>query len=149
RVECPRPTRERTIHDTTPHRPGSGRRDAGGPKDGTRMLNTLEYVREKKVSVARPHPRGARVARGRSHADRTDDELVSLAQAGNTRAFDELIRRYRDRVYRLAYRILRHEEDAADSAQDAFLSAYRGLKSFKGDSAFSTWLYRIASNASL
>jgi RNA polymerase sigma-70 factor (ECF subfamily) len=78
-----------------------------------------------------------------------DAELVRRAQGGNTRAFDELVRRYRDKVYRLSFKILRHEEDAAESLQDAFLSAYRGLKNFKAESTFSTWLYRIATNASL
>ncbi len=78
-----------------------------------------------------------------------DAQLVVMAQAGDTRAFDELVRRYRDRVYRLSYKILRHEEDAAESLQDAFLSAFRGLKNFKAESTFSTWLYRIATNASL
>lgn len=79
----------------------------------------------------------------------TDDALVRLAQERDTRAFDELVSRYRDRVYRLAFKILRHEEDAADALQDAFLSAYRGLKNFKSESTFSTWLYRVATNASL
>jgi len=59
------------------------------------------------------------------------------------------VRRYRDKVYRLSFKILRHEEDAAEALQDAFLSAYRGIKSFKVESTFSTWLYRIATNASL
>ena len=80
---------------------------------------------------------------------REDAELVQLAQAGDTRAFDELVRRYRDKVYRLSFKILRHEEDAAEALQDAFLSAYRGLGNFKAESTFSTWLYRIATNASL
>ena len=78
-----------------------------------------------------------------------DAELVRAAQAGESRAFDELVRRYQDKVYRLSYKILRHEEDAAEALQDAFLSAYRGLKNFKAESTFSTWLYRIATNASL
>ena len=78
-----------------------------------------------------------------------DAVLVRSAQGGDSRAFDELVRRYRDKVYRLAYRILRHEQDAADALQDAFLSAFRGLGSFKAESTFSTWLYRIATNASL
>jgi len=78
-----------------------------------------------------------------------DEDLVRIAQAGDNRAFDELVRRYRDKVYRLSYKILRHEEDAAEALQDAFLSAYRGLKNFKVESTFSTWLYRIATNASL
>ena len=80
---------------------------------------------------------------------RPDDELVRFAQDGENRAFDELVRRYQDKVYRLSYKILRHEEDAAEALQDAFLSAYRGLKNFKAESTFSTWLYRIATNASL
>ena len=64
-------------------------------------------------------------------------------------ADDELVRRYQDKVYRLSYKILRHEDDAAEALQDAFLSAYRGLRNFKAESTFSTWLYRIATNASL
>jgi RNA polymerase sigma-70 factor (ECF subfamily) len=78
-----------------------------------------------------------------------DDELVRAAQDGENRAFDELVRRYQDKVYRLCYKILRHEDDAAEALQDAFLSAYRGLGNFKAESTFSTWLYRIATNASL
>lgn len=78
-----------------------------------------------------------------------DDQLVVMAQSGENRAFDELVRRYQDKVYRLSYKILRHEEDAAEALQDAFLSAYKGLRNFKAESTFSTWLYRIATNASL
>jgi len=84
-----------------------------------------------------------------AYATQGDEDLVRIAQAGDNRAFDELVRRYRDKVYRLSYKILRHEEDAAEALQDAFLSAYRGLKNFKVESTFSTWLYRIATNASL
>ena len=78
-----------------------------------------------------------------------DAELVERTKAGDNRGFDELVRRYRDRVYRLSSKILRHEDDAAEALQDAFLSAYRGLAKFKSESTFSTWLYRIATNASL
>jgi RNA polymerase sigma-70 factor (ECF subfamily) len=78
-----------------------------------------------------------------------DAELVTLAQANDSRAFDELVRRYQDKVYRLCFKILRHEDDAAEALQDAFLSAFRGLKNFKAESTFSTWLYRIATNAAL
>jgi RNA polymerase sigma-70 factor (ECF subfamily) len=78
-----------------------------------------------------------------------DEDLVRQAQGGDTRAFDELVRRYQDKVYRLSFKILRHEEDAAEALQDAFLSAYRGIGKFKAESTFSTWLYRIATNASL
>jgi RNA polymerase sigma-70 factor (ECF subfamily) len=79
----------------------------------------------------------------------SDADLVKLAQSGDSRGFDELVERYRDKVYRLSFKILRHEDDAAESLQDAFLSAFRGLKNFKAESTFSTWLYRIATNAAL
>ncbi len=79
----------------------------------------------------------------------SDEQLVRLAQGGQTRAFDELVRRYQDKVYRLSFKILRHEDDAAEALQDALLSAYRGLKNFKAESTFSTWLYRVATNAAL
>ena len=84
-----------------------------------------------------------------SYGTLADQELVIGAQRGDTRAFDELVRRYRDKVYRLSFKILRNEDDAAEALQDAFLSAYRGLSNFKAESTFSTWLYRIATNASL
>lgn len=84
-----------------------------------------------------------------TYTEQPDVALVSLAQGGDTRAFDELVTRYRDRVYRLSFKILRHQEDAEEALQDAFLSAYRGLKNFKAESTFSTWLYRVATNASL
>ena len=78
-----------------------------------------------------------------------DEDLVRIAQGGDTRAFDELVVRYRDKVYRLSFKILRHEDDAAEALQEAFLSAYKGLAKFKSESTFSTWLYRIATNAAL
>lgn len=83
------------------------------------------------------------------YADLPDEALVREAQQGDTRAFDELVRRYQDKVYRLAFKILRNEDDAAEALQDAFTSAYRGIRSFKAESTFSTWLYRVATNASL
>jgi RNA polymerase sigma-70 factor (ECF subfamily) len=83
------------------------------------------------------------------HRQHADDDLVRLAQFEDSAAFDELVRRYKQRVYGLTYKILRHEEDAAEALQDTFLSAYRGLKNFKAEAMFSTWLYRIAANASL
>ncbi|MEO5989969.1 MAG: sigma-70 family RNA polymerase sigma factor [Candidatus Eisenbacteria bacterium] len=78
-----------------------------------------------------------------------DAGLVINAQAGDTRAFDELVLRYQDRAYRLCFKILRNEDDASEALQDTFLSAFKGLKNFKAESTFSTWLYRIATNASL
>lgn len=84
-----------------------------------------------------------------AYTDSPDAELVRLAQGGGTEAFGELVRRYQDRVFRLCIKILRHEEDAAEAMQDAFFMAYRGIGRFKAESTFSTWLYRVATNAAL
>jgi len=80
---------------------------------------------------------------------RTDEDLVREAQAGESTAFDELVRRYTNVVYRILYKILRHEEDTQDALQDTFVSAYRALPRFRQDAKFSTWIYRIATNAAL
>jgi len=79
----------------------------------------------------------------------TDEALVRRAQAGESSAFDELVRRYTHIVYRVLYKILRHEEDTQDALQDTFVSAYRALPRFRQDARFSTWIYRIATNAAL
>ena len=84
-----------------------------------------------------------------SYRESEDAALVRFAQDDDSRAFDELVRRYQSRVYRLSCGILRHEDDAAEALQDTFLSAYRDLKNFRAESTFSTWLFRIATNASL
>ncbi len=79
----------------------------------------------------------------------TDDELIALIRGDDSEALEELVSRYEDRVYNLAYRMLGNKEDAEDVLQDTFLNAVRGLDSFKGKSSFSTWLYRVAANAAL
>lgn len=78
-----------------------------------------------------------------------DEELVPRARAGDTRAFDDLVRRYQRRIYALAYNMTSNREDADDIAQETFSKAYRSLKRFHGRSSFYTWLYAIASNLSL
>jgi RNA polymerase sigma-70 factor (ECF subfamily) len=82
-------------------------------------------------------------------ATASDEALVERAQGGDTGAFDELVRRYTNIVYRILYKILRHEEDTQDALQDTFVSAYRALPRFRQDARFSTWIYRIATNAAL
>ena len=79
----------------------------------------------------------------------TDEQLVERAQGGESAAFDELARRYTNIVYRILYKILRHDEDTQDALQDTFVSAYRALPRFRKDAKFSTWVYRIATNAAL
>ena len=75
-----------------------------------------------------------------------DVALLEQCRSGDSSAFDELVRRYKDRVYNVAYRFLGNHEDAQDVAQEVFVRAYRGIEGFKGDSKVYTWLYSIAGN---
>lgn len=78
-----------------------------------------------------------------------DQRLIAECLRGRTAAFGELVRRYQDRLYNTVYRLVDNAEDAQDVVQEAFLSAYQALDSFKGDSLFYTWLYRIAFNTAV
>jgi len=78
-----------------------------------------------------------------------DPELVARAKAGELDAFETLANRYEQRVYSLALRMLRQEQDAEDVTQQTFLSAMENLGGFRGEAGFSTWLLRIASHAAL
>lgn len=78
--------------------------------------------------------------------DIDDATLVERVRGGDVAAFEPLVEKYRQRVFRLAYNVLRSQEDAWDVAQEAFIKAYRALPNFRGDSAFYTWLYRIGIN---
>ena len=71
------------------------------------------------------------------------------AQQGDLAAYDELIRRYQERVYATIYHMTSNHEDATDLAQEAFVKAWKALRTFKGDSSFYTWVYRIAYNSVL
>lgn len=75
-----------------------------------------------------------------------DVELVRRVQAGDTRAFDLLVQKYQHKILHLIGRYVHDPVAAQDVAQEAFIKAYRGLRNFRGDSAFYTWLYRIAIN---
>jgi RNA polymerase sigma-70 factor, ECF subfamily len=77
---------------------------------------------------------------------RTDEELVARATAGDVESFNQLVGRWERTIFALAYRTLGREEDARDVVQEAFLRAYRGLRGFKGEAKFSSWLYRITLN---
>jgi len=78
-----------------------------------------------------------------------DQQLVAAAQAGDARALDLLLRRHYDQVHAVCRRITGSPRDADDAAQEAMISVVRGLPRFDGRSRFSTWLYRIATNAAL
>ena len=78
-----------------------------------------------------------------------DRQLVRRAKEGDLSAFDELIRRYQERVYATVYHMTSNHEDANDLTQETFVKAYKALGSFKGDSGFFTWVYRIAVNKTI
>ena len=100
-----------------------------------------------------PAPIGLVVAHegARLSAFAGDDEQAAIlaAQQGDRSAFDRLVERHQRDIYRLCYRYVNNHEDASDLAQDSFLKAYRAIGRFRGDSAFATWLYRIAVNTCL
>lgn len=117
-------------------------------------------------SVLRPWPSGFSVSRANwtitvaestepNVEDRTslaqldDRALVEQCLAGRREAFDAIVERHRRAVYQLCYRFVNNHEDASDLSQEAFVRAWRGLQNFKGQAAFSTWLYRIAVNVCL
>jgi RNA polymerase sigma-70 factor (ECF subfamily) len=93
-----------------------------------------------------PHEPGDDAARPAAGADQSDLELVRRVQRGERGAFDLLVLKYQHKVVKLVARLLRDPAEAEDVAQEAFVKAYRAIGSFRGDSAFYTWLYRIAVN---
>ena len=78
-----------------------------------------------------------------------DIELVRRAKLGDGPAYEELVRKYQERIYATVYHMTANHEDANDLAQETFIKAYTALKSFKGDSSFYTWVYRIAVNKTI
>ncbi|MDY2587249.1 RNA polymerase sigma factor [Winogradskyella aquimaris] len=81
----------------------------------------------------------------------TNDEniLIEAIKNGNTRAYAQLVDKYKDLVYTLAIRMLKNREEAEEVAQDTFIKVFKSLENFKGDSKFSTWIYRVAYNTCL
>jgi RNA polymerase sigma-70 factor (ECF subfamily) len=89
-------------------------------------------------------------ASGASAPAPTDEMvLVKRARHGDLTAYDELVRRYQERIYATVYHMTSNHEDANDLAQEAFIKAFQALKSFKGGSSFYTWVYRIAVNKTI
>ena len=78
-----------------------------------------------------------------------EEQLVLRARRGDLTAYDELVRRYQERIYATIYHMTSNHEDANDLAQETFIKGFQALKSFKGDSSFYTWIYRIAVNKTI
>src|SRR6201997_485469 len=92
-------------------------------------------------------PSGAGGTTGVPESPEIDERaLIQRCIAGDASAFEPLVEKYRQRVWRLAYQVLRDREEAWDCAQDAFVRAFQSLGSFRGQSAFYTWLFRITMN---
>ncbi len=84
-----------------------------------------------------------------AQVDVSDMELVKRCQAGQTEAFDELVSRYRTRVFAMIYNMVHNEQDAWDLAQESFLKAWKSIKRFRRHSSFYTWVYRIVMNVTI
>ena len=84
-----------------------------------------------------------------AEADVPELELVRQAQAGDTEAFDQLVSRFRTRVFGMIYNMVHNEQDAWDLAQDSFLKAWKSIARFRGQSSFYTWMYRIVMNVTI
>src|SRR5204862_2701537 len=78
-----------------------------------------------------------------------DEELVHLAQEGDTTAFEELVARHRDKIYARAYSLMRNEDEAIELSQEAWIKGWQRLKQFQGESSFATWMTRITINLCL
>ena len=77
------------------------------------------------------------------------ENIIARARRGDADAFEQLVERYREQVYRVALRMCGNAADADEAAQEAFLAAWRGLPNFRGDSQFSTWLYQLTTHAAI
>src|ERR671930_2638459 len=81
--------------------------------------------------------------------DLSELDLVKRCQAGDTDAFDELVVRYRTRIFAMIYNMVHNEQDAWDLAQDSFVKAWKSIGRFRGQSSFYTWIYRIVMNVTI
>ncbi len=84
-----------------------------------------------------------------AQVDVSDLELVKRCQAGQTEAFDELVSRYRTRIFAMIYNMVHNEQDAWDLAQESFVKAWKSIKRFRRHSSFYTWVYRIVMNVTI
>ena len=109
-------------------------------------FGAYESINWKNLVTRPPPPEPPDGPEGEEVADLT---LVRRAQRDDVGAYDELVRRYQERIYATVYHMTSNHEDANDLVQETFIKAFRALKSFKGDSSFYTWIYRIAVNKTI
>ncbi len=102
--------------------------------------------RAQKLSVNIPDDVASKSVHEGTQAEQDDRELVERCQRGDLAAYEILVGRYRQRVYSLAYSMLRNEQDATDLSQEAFIKAWRAICGFKKNASFYTWIYRITTN---
>ena len=112
-------------------------------RSNTRTKAQLEKPRERVPAIVIEEAEAAESAKV------SDLTLVQQAQREDVSAYDELVRRYQERIYATVYHMTSNHEDANDLVQETFIKAYRALKTFKGDSSFYTWVYRIAVNKTI
>jgi len=119
------------------------------------MAQTLWLLRpsnEEKFALNEVETRASKFEAGHSPIDAgepDDGELVKRCQAGDSSAFNDLITRYRSKVFTMIYGMVQNEQDAWDLAQEGFLKAWKSIHRFKGESSFYTWLYRIMTNVTI
>ena len=100
-------------------------------------------------SVNKPAPGASESVHETSCTEPTDWELVDRCQRGDLTAFEALVGRYRQRVFALAYGMMRNEQDATDLCQEAFVKAWQAIRGFKKNAGFYTWIYRITTNLAI
>ena len=105
-----------------------------------------KQVEESGAVADRRHLRRMGAKKSMTNSQQSDQQLVARVQKGDSRAFDLLVLKYQNKIFGLISRYIRDADEIQDVAQEAFIKAYRALPKFRGDSAFYTWLYRIAIN---
>ncbi|MFH1465357.1 MAG: sigma-70 family RNA polymerase sigma factor [Pseudomonadota bacterium] len=100
-------------------------------------------------AMAGPGGSGGGPQRPADDRDLSDMDLVALVQQGDTTAFRGLVERFQSRIYSHVYGMIRNREEARDLTQETFVKAFRNMNGFRGESSFTTWLYRIASNVTI
>lgn len=123
----------------------SATRGTDGPENPDASLAKAKAGAGAKSSTGAAGPTAGRSA----EAPIEDSALVQRVRNGDMTAYDELVRRYQERIFSTIYHMTSSHEDAVDLAQETFIKAYQALGSFKGDSSFYTWVYRIAVNKTI